>query len=89
MLLKIRDSIPRIAQKWNWRISRAGILPDHIHIALGCSYDMAPDEVAISFLNNLAYVNGMRPVFQFGAYVGTFGEYDQRVVHGVKTGVSR
>jgi hypothetical protein len=22
----------------------------------------------------------MRPLFQFGAYVGTFGEYDQRAV---------
>ena len=89
MLLKIRDSIPVIAKKWSWRISRAGILPDHIHIALGCSHEVAPDEVAISFLNNLAYVYGMKPVFQFGAYIGTFGEYDQRVVHGTAARVTR
>jgi REP element-mobilizing transposase RayT len=84
MLLKIRNSIPRIAQKWNCRVSRAGILPDHIHIALGCSHEVAPDEVALSFLNNFAYLYGMKPIFQFGAYVGKFGEYDQRVVHGTE-----
>ena len=88
MLLRIRDTIPRIEKKWNWRVSRAGILPDHIHIALGCSHDRAPDEVAISFLNNLAHVNGMKPLYQFGAYIGTFGEYDQRVVHGTAARVS-
>ena len=28
-----------------------------------------------SNLNNLAYVHGMRPVYQYGAFVGTVGEY--------------
>jgi hypothetical protein len=37
--------------------------------------------VALGFLNNLAFVHGMKAVFQMGAFVGTFGEYDQRVVH--------
>jgi hypothetical protein len=32
------------------------------------------------FLNHLAFVHGMKPVFQFGAYVGTFGEYQQEAV---------
>ena len=34
----------------------------------------------LAFLNNLAFVHGMKPVFQFGAYVGTFGEYHQGAV---------
>jgi len=27
----------------------------------------------LSYLNNLAYAHGMRPRYQFGFYVGTFG----------------
>jgi hypothetical protein len=61
-------------------LSRAGILPDHIHVALGCPLEEAPEDVALAFLNNLAYVHGMKAVFQFGAYVGTFGEYHQGAV---------
>jgi hypothetical protein len=26
-------------------------------------------------VNNLAYVQGMRPIYQYGAFVGTVGEY--------------
>lgn len=82
LLKAIREMILRVESKKEWSISRAGILPDHIHLALGCSFDVAPDEVTFSFLNNFAYVYGMKPVFQFGAYIGTFGEYDHRVVMG-------
>jgi REP element-mobilizing transposase RayT len=65
-------------------LSRAGILADHVHLALGCSLEVAPAEVALGFLNNLAYVHGMKAVFQYGAYVGTFGEYHHgAVVHDV------
>ncbi len=78
----MRDMIKRVVRCKGWLLSRAGILPDHIHLALGCSFDVAPDEVAFCFLNNLAYVYEMKPVFQFGAYIGTFGEYDNRVVVG-------
>jgi hypothetical protein len=48
--------------------------------ALGCTIDAAPLDVGISFLNNLAYAHGMRPVFQFGGYLGTIGEYDSGAV---------
>jgi hypothetical protein len=58
----------------------AGILPDHVHLALGCPIDVAPIDVALGFLNNLAFVHEMRPVFQFGAFIGTFGEYDSGAV---------
>ena len=55
-------------------------MPDHIHLTLGCPIEVAPAEVVLAFLNNLAFVHGMKPVFQFGAYVGTFGEYHQGAV---------
>jgi len=62
------------------RLSRVGLLPDHIHLTLGCPIDQSPETIAISFLNNCAYAVGMKPVFQFGYYVGTIGEYDRGAV---------
>ena len=53
----------------------AGILADHVHLVLGCAIQVAPDEVVLGFLNNLAFVQGMRPIYQFGGFVGTVGEY--------------
>jgi hypothetical protein len=55
---------------------------DHIRLAMGCPLAAAPAEVALGFLHNLAYLYGMKAVFQFGAYVGTFGEYHQGAVKG-------
>jgi hypothetical protein len=46
------------------------------HLVLGCPIEVAPDEVVLGFLNNLAFVQGMRPIYQFGGFVGTVGEYD-------------
>ena len=74
--------ILRIGHKKCWRISRAGILPDHIHVAIGCGFQDSPQDVALCFLNNLAFVHEMKSVFQFGGFIGTFGEYDNRVVAG-------
>ena len=30
--------------------------------------DESPESVALGFLNNLAYVHGMRPIYQYGAF---------------------
>ena len=57
-------------------LARAGILSDHVHLALGCGIEESPLQVALGYLNNLAYAQGMTAVYQFGFYVGTFGEYD-------------
>jgi hypothetical protein len=40
----------------------------------------SPLDVGLSYLNNLAYAHGMRPRYQFGYYVGTFGPYDMNAV---------
>ena len=57
-------------------LSRVGVFADHLHLTLGCDVSESPEEVALGYMNNLAYAHGMRRVYQFGYYVGTFGQYD-------------
>ena len=45
-------------------------------MSMGCHIEDTPEGVALCFLNNLAYSHGMRPVYRFGYYVGTFGNFD-------------
>lgn len=71
-----RDTIRRIANKKGHLISRAGLLVDHVHSAIGCDVIDSPEEIALSYLNNLSYVQGMKTIYQYGYYVGTFGPYD-------------
>ncbi len=80
VLGRVRDMIERVCRLKGLALSRAGILPDHVHPALGCPLEIAPADIMLTFLNNLAYVHGMKAVFQFGAYAGTFGEYHQGAV---------
>jgi len=80
MLCRVTEMIERVCRAKNYALSRGGILADHLHLALGCPITVAPADVALAFLNNLAYVYGMKPVFQFGAFIGTFGEYHQGAV---------
>jgi hypothetical protein len=72
--------ILKIARQRGHLLSRAAIVADHVHLALGCGIAVSPMEVALCYMNNLAYAMGMRPVFMFSYYVGTFGEYDRGVV---------
>jgi REP element-mobilizing transposase RayT len=76
----VRDTILKIAERRRYLLSHAAILPDHIHLALGCGIEAAPVEAAMCYMNNLAYALGMQRVLQHGCYLGTFGEYDLRVV---------
>ncbi len=77
-LTQVRDCMLHSAKKRLCRVSVLGVLPDHVHVAMGCPFDSSPLELVLSFMNNLAWVHGMKPVLQYGAYMGTFGEYDQR-----------
>ena len=76
VLERARRMLLRASEKKSHRLSTAGIFPDHIHLAVGCGVRESPQEVALGYLNNLAHVHGMRPVFQFGYYAGTFTNYD-------------
>jgi len=75
-----RDMVLKAARQKGHRLSRLAILADHLHLTLGAPYEHAPEEIALSYLNNLAYSHRMQPVYQFGYYVGTFGEYDMDAV---------
>ena len=80
VLLATRDMIVRAASKKGWRLSRIGLLSNHIHILLGAGMTESPESVALSLLNNLASVQEMKPVFRFSFYVGTFGRYDRSAI---------
>jgi len=72
----LAEWIPKICRGRGMALAAAGILPDHAHVAVGVGSDKAPGEVALCLMNNLAYGLGMKPVFQRGYFVATFGEYD-------------
>ncbi|MBN2216378.1 MAG: transposase, partial [Pirellulales bacterium] len=72
--------IDRVAAKYECRLSRVALLPDHMHMTMGCRIDRSPEEIALAYLNNLAFACGMKTVFQPGYYVGTIGEYDRGAV---------
>ena len=80
VLMSYRSAIIKSCVKHSWRLSRVGLLANHLHILVGPSVDDSPNEVAFSFLNNLAFTQGMKPIFRFGFFAGTFGEYDRGAI---------
>ena len=76
VLASIRSMVLRASAKKGHVLSALGLLSDHVHLTLGCSLTESPLGVAVGYLNNLAYAQGMKRVYQYGFYVGTFGEYD-------------
>ncbi|MEE8450982.1 MAG: hypothetical protein V3R99_03675, partial [Thermoguttaceae bacterium] len=83
-LTAVRDMLLKATQKHGRLLSRASVLPDHLHLTVGCDVGESPAEVALGYMNNIAYVWGMKAVFQFGYYVGTFGEYDRGALSGAR-----
>jgi len=77
-LAKIRDTALRICVKKGYAASTLAVLPDHLHVAIRGTVALSPEEIALSFLNNLAHVLG--PWWEAGYYVGTFGEYGMGAV---------
>lgn len=80
LLLKVRDTCLRIGAKKEYSVSRLAVMPDHLHLALRGTIEHSPEEVALAFLNNLAYAVGQRPLWESGYYAGTFSEYDMDAV---------
>jgi hypothetical protein len=56
------------------------VLLDHVHLALRGAIEQSPEDIALSFLNNLAHVLDGRPWWEAGYYAGTFGEYSMAAV---------
>ena len=76
----LQDRIQGAANRKKHLLSRAAILPDHLHIMLGCPLEVSPEEIVLSYMNNLAHALGMKATFRFSYYVGTFSEYDLGVI---------
>ena len=75
-LQRTHDMLQRSCDKKGFLLARAGIVANHLHLAVGCGIDDAPEQVALSLLNNLAYTHAMQAIYRFGYYTGTFGNFD-------------
>ncbi len=85
-LARYQAMIVGACSKHQWRLSRIGLVCNHMHILLAAGVNESPESVALSLLNNLAYTQGMKPVFKFGYYVGTFGRYDRGAIWNAMRG---
>lgn len=74
-----RRGILKTAEKYDCRVSRIGILADHVHTTLRFHYSLAPGDLALSLMNNVAYMHRMR-LWPDSFYVGTIGPYDMDAV---------
>jgi REP element-mobilizing transposase RayT len=72
--------VQRICARKGYKASALAVLADHLHIALRGAVVQTPEQIALSFLNNLAYALEQRPWWQAGYYAGTFGEYSMAAV---------
>jgi REP element-mobilizing transposase RayT len=74
------EMIIRCARAKNHHLSRLAVLTDHFHLTLGVPYDVSPGDVALGYMNNVAFAHGMIDLFMPSYYVGTFGQYDMNAV---------
>jgi REP element-mobilizing transposase RayT len=75
-----RDAIIKNCAEHGWRLSRIGLLANHVHVLVGPCVDHSPADVALSCLNAMASTQGMKQLFRFSFFVGTFGEYDRGAI---------
>lgn len=80
VLCGFRDAIIASCAEHGWRLSRIGLLANHVHILAGPNVDDAPADVALSFLNAMASTQGMKPILRFSFFTGTFGAYDRGAI---------
>ncbi len=76
----VRKAIRSTAQKHQHLLSRAGLLQDHVHLVLGASLTSSPLNVALPYMNNIAWMLGQKPVLKSGCFIGTVGEYDRGAI---------
>jgi hypothetical protein len=80
-VLELRlTAIEGAAAKCGHRLSCAAILPDHVHLTLGCGISESPEQVTLGYMNACAEACGMQREFMFSYYTGTIGEYDRGAV---------
>ena len=80
LLGRIRDGALRIADKKNYPLKSVSVMHDHVHMALRGDIAQSPEEMALCFMNNLAYMMGYNREWEARYYVGTFSEYGMDVI---------
>jgi REP element-mobilizing transposase RayT len=80
ILQSLSNMIERVSRAKRHRLSRAAIVPDHMHLTMRCGLEESPEEVALAYMNNLAHACGGKPVFKYSYYAGGFSEYDLGVI---------
>ncbi|MDB5388778.1 MAG: hypothetical protein JWM11_4424 [Planctomycetaceae bacterium] len=75
-LEKVRAVILLASESKGHRLSRLSVLPDHIHLTIGYGLDESPLQIALSYMNNIAWVYDLQPVLMSSCYIAGFGEYD-------------
>ena len=80
VLKAYRQAIIASCRKHGWLLSRIGLLSNHVHVLVGPGIQDSAMEVALVLLNNMAFTQGMKPMFRTSFYVGTFGEYDRGAI---------
>ncbi|MDB5344882.1 MAG: hypothetical protein JWP89_3259 [Schlesneria sp.] len=77
----VREMLIRSATKRQHLLKQIAILPDHIHLIFGTNVDETPLSIALSYMNNVAFVYQMQPVLKHSCFIGTFGDYDLGAIH--------
>lgn len=80
VLTAYRQAIIASCRNQGWLLSRIGLMSNHVHVLLGPCVEDSPMEVALVLMNNMAFTQGMKPMFRSSFYVGTFGEYDRGAI---------
>ena len=83
--IPLRNMIRRWANAKRCLLSRAGLLPDHLHLTLGLNPELSPLEAALTLMNNVAWVHDMRDILMPSFHVNTFGRYDLGAVRRKET----
>jgi len=79
-LRTLYDCALKIAGKKDHGIAAISVMPEHLHVALRGNIENSPQDIALGFQNNLAFVMGQIPIWQGGFYAGTFSEYDMGAI---------
>ncbi len=77
---RLNESVRRTAATNKHQLSRAALIPDHLHLALGCTLLETPEQIVLSYMNSISQDLGMGHVFSDSYFVGTFSEYDLGVI---------
>jgi len=80
VLAAYQRSIIAGCRRHDWRLSRIGLLSNHLHILLAAGIADSPQSVVLSLMNNLAYSQEMKAIWRFSYYAGTFGPYDRGAI---------